>query len=240
LQQVLGNSANDVAGVLNNLTSEGMTPAQIGLTLEAIVQGRELTVAVEDILDLVLSGPEVEGVPTRDTAASFNQLIEAGEREIVLVGYAVHNGKRIFERLADRMRAIPKLDVIFHLDIPRRQNDSSLSEEIVRRFANDFKSKHWPLSGERLPSLYYDPRSLEEGFEKRASLHAKCLIIDRSTALVTSANFTDAAHRKNVEVGVLIYHRPTVIRLWDYFHGLRRTVFRSYSLSPIAEAGKRS
>lgn len=70
-----------------------------------------------------------------------------------------------------------------------------------------------------MPRLYHDPRSLETGPE-RASLHAKCVIVDRHVALVTSANFTDAAQWKNVEAGVEIHHVPTVARLADYFHGL--------------------
>jgi phosphatidylserine/phosphatidylglycerophosphate/cardiolipin synthase-like enzyme len=44
--------------------------------------------------------------------------------------------------------------------------------------------------------------------------------VDRSRALVTSANFTDAAQRKNVEVGVDLRYPPAAARLADYFLGL--------------------
>jgi hypothetical protein len=37
---------------------------------------------------------------------------------------------------------------------------------------------------------------------------------------VTSANFTEAAQRKNVEVGVDIRYSPTAVRLANYFLGL--------------------
>jgi phosphatidylserine/phosphatidylglycerophosphate/cardiolipin synthase-like enzyme len=46
------------------------------------------------------------------------------------------------------------------------------------------------------------------------------VIVDGERALITSANFTDAAQRKNIEAGVVISHRPTVARLADYFAGL--------------------
>jgi phosphatidylserine/phosphatidylglycerophosphate/cardiolipin synthase-like enzyme len=59
--------------------------------------------------------------------------------------------------------------------------------------------------------------------DRKASLHAKCVLVDGTTALVTSANFTEAAQRRNVEVGMLIRHEPTVTRLTDYFRGLERT-----------------
>lgn len=81
-----------------------------------------------------------------------------------------------------------------------------------------------------LPALFYDPRSLETG-DARASLHAKCVIVDRSRALVTSANFTDAAQRTNVEVGVHIRYPHAAARLADYFLGLCSTgIFSPCSL----------
>lgn len=71
----------------------------------------------------------------------------------------------------------------------------------------------------------YDPRALDPASATRASLHAKVLIVDRRSALVTSANFTDAAQKRNVETGVLITYRPFVIRLADTFAGLQKHLF---------------
>src|SRR5205814_1763091 len=136
------------------------------------------------LFDLVISGPEVVGVPTADTAATIQTLIESAQAEIVLVGYAVHNGKRLFKRLAERMAEGPSLRVTFCLDIPRKLTDTSLASEIVRRFARDFVAKHWP--GDRLPDLYHDPRALAENTQDRASLHAKCVVVDRRVAVITS------------------------------------------------------
>lgn len=182
-------------------------------------QTRERTADPQVLFDLVLSGPEVPGVPTADTAASLQTLIENAEAEILLVGYTVHNGKRLFKRLAERMDAVPALRVEFCLDIARKATDTSLASEIVRRFAREFVTKHWP--GARLPDVFYDPRALAERWEDRASLHAKCVIVDRRTAIVTSANFTEAAQRKNIEAGVLIRYEPFVLRLATYFDALR-------------------
>ena len=72
-----------------------------------------------------------------------------------------------------------------------------------------------------LRDLYYDPRALAEDSQQRASLHAKCIIVDRRVALITSANFTEAAQRKNIEAGVLIRYEPFVTRLNSYFEALR-------------------
>jgi phosphatidylserine/phosphatidylglycerophosphate/cardiolipin synthase-like enzyme len=122
------------------------------------------------------------------------------------------------------MAEVPGLAVTICLDIQRAWSDPTPSAELVARFARDFRQKHWPWP--TLPALFYDPRSLETG-DARASLHAKCVIVDRSRALVTSANFTDAAQRKNVEVGVDIRYPPAATRLADYFLGLCRTGVRT-------------
>ena len=217
--QVTGSEAGAVLEVLEALRQQGMSPVHTALMLDAIAQAREVR-SGQMLFDLVLSGPEVPGVPTADTAATVQTLIEGAQREVLLVGYAVHNGKRLFKRLAERMEAVPDLRVVFCLDIARKPADTSLESEIVWRFAREFVTKHWP--GKRFPQVFYDPRALAETWEGRASLHAKCVIVDRSAALVTSANFTAAAQKKNIEVGVLIRHEATVGRLAGYFEALRQ------------------
>jgi phosphatidylserine/phosphatidylglycerophosphate/cardiolipin synthase-like enzyme len=108
--------------------------------------------------------------------------------------------------------------VVFCLDIARRPGDTSLDSEIVRRFARDFREKHWRWP--ELPQLFYDPRSLSDNPMHRSSLHAKCVVTDRSAALITSANFTQAAQLRNIEVGLLVRHLTLVERLACYFEGL--------------------
>jgi hypothetical protein len=219
LAQIVGGQADAVHGNLEGLQKQGMTPAHLALMLEAMAQTRERAGDPQILFELVLSGPEVPGVPTADTAATLQTLIETAQTEILLVGYAVHNGKRLFKRLAERMDSCPALRVVFCLDIARKPTDTSLASEIVRRFAHDFVTNHWP--GTRRPEVFYDPRALAETWEDRASLHAKSVIVDRRTAIVTSANFTEAAQRKNIEAGVLIRYEPFVTRLADYFEALR-------------------
>jgi phosphatidylserine/phosphatidylglycerophosphate/cardiolipin synthase-like enzyme len=107
---------------------------------------------------------------------------------------------------------------MFCLDINRPYGDASRDNEIVRSFADEFRTKHWPW--ERIPSVFYDPRALVPGGPQRGSLHAKRVVIDRSVALVTSANFTEAAQHRNNKAGLLIQHQGTVDRVVTYFDGL--------------------
>jgi phosphatidylserine/phosphatidylglycerophosphate/cardiolipin synthase-like enzyme len=153
-----------------------------------------------------------------DTAASMHALVATATESVLLVGYAIYNGRTIFKQLASRMDKCPELDVKFLLNIPRHPTNTSEVSFIVLKFAHDFREKEWP--GKRLPEIYYDPRSLEIDLSKRASLHAKCVIVDRREALITSANFTEAARNRNIEVGLCLRHPETVNRLVLYFEAL--------------------
>jgi PLD-like domain len=221
LQQVAGPDAVALETELRALQSEGMTPPQLGLLVQAIVDARDRQPDAGSLFDLVLSGPEVPGVPTSDTEAVMHRLALQASRELIMVGYAVHDGKRIFKPVAERMQQTPELQVTLCLDISRRHGDTTIASDIVARFMEEFRRRHWPW--ERTPRILHHPRSLAETTGEKASLHAKCVLVDGEVALVTSANFTEAAQRRNVEAGVLIRHKPTVARLTEYFRGLERT-----------------
>ena len=100
------------------------------------------------------------------------------------------------------MSEVP-LDVVMILNIARGPGDTTRSEHLVARFAQLFRREHWPEAPR--PDVYYDPRSLEICGRTRTSLHAKCVVVDQRLSLVTSANFTEAAQERNIEVGALIH-----------------------------------
>jgi phosphatidylserine/phosphatidylglycerophosphate/cardiolipin synthase-like enzyme len=218
LHQIAGANAEHLRIFLETLLCDGWPRSALSRLALEIAEAREQRGDPSLLFELVLSGPDAPGVPTQDTAATMRALIQDAREEILLIGYAVHNARSLFLPLAERMEHIPSLRVELYLDISRTYNDTSLDSEIVRRFALEFRATHWPWPA--LPALYYDPRALTQGRE-RASLHAKCIIVDRTSALVTSANFTEAAQKRNIEVGVLMRHRSHAERLASYFHGLR-------------------
>lgn len=206
----------DVVEALRGIAVNGFTGQQSGILLDALASVMESR-SGRPSHDLVLSGPEVPGVPTSDTGAVMHALIEQAEMEVLLVGYAIHKGASLFARLAERMAENPKLKVTFCLDVRRPWKDTSLSSEIVKRFAQKFRQEHWPF--DVVPAVYFDPRGLEAG-SVASSLHAKCVIIDRRKGLVSSANFTEAAMERNIEVGVLLSDEHTANRVAAFFFGL--------------------
>jgi phosphatidylserine/phosphatidylglycerophosphate/cardiolipin synthase-like enzyme len=208
----------DVAGRLQLLADEGMKAEHLALLLETAAALRSERAAAEDAVELVWTGPDLPGPCCRDTAVVVRELFGSAREEVLVAGYAVRQGKEVFRVLADRMDESPGLRVRMFLDVQRPHLDASPPSEILARFARRFRTQEWP--GRRLPELFYDPRSLEAEGAKRASLHAKCVVIDRRTSFVSSANFTEAAQVRNVEVGTLVHSARFARQLAEHFDGL--------------------
>ncbi len=212
LRSVLGGAegADQVCEALDALKSRGLSPAAVRLALEAA----DAALSSVDRPELVWSGPEVPGVHARDTRRVFEELVDRAQHSVWVSAYAFYDGPRAFKHIARRMEAVPQLDVTLLLNIQRRANDSSAPAELVKRFADRFWKRDWP--GERRPVVVYDPRSLEPAGAEGV-LHAKALVVDDSAAFVTSANLTEAAFDRNLELGVLSRDRTLAAGLARHF-----------------------
>jgi phosphatidylserine/phosphatidylglycerophosphate/cardiolipin synthase-like enzyme len=167
--------------------------------------------------DLVWSGPEVPGLHARDTRRVYEELLGSAERSVWASTYAFFDGPRAFEVLARRMDAIPALRVTLLLNIQRKRGDGTASEQLVRRFADRFWKEEWP--GSSRPGLFYDPRALDtEG--PGGVLHAKAVVADDEAVFVTSANLTEAALDRNIELGLLVRDRALAASVSSHFRGL--------------------
>jgi phosphatidylserine/phosphatidylglycerophosphate/cardiolipin synthase-like enzyme len=127
------------------------------------------------------------------------------------------DGPKAFEVLARRMDARPKLRVTLMLNIQRKKGDTTTAEQVVRRFADRFWKTDWP--GSARPRVYCDPRALEQD-GLGGVLHAKGVVTDDEVVFVTSANLTEAALDRNIEVGLLVRDRALAASVSSHFRGL--------------------
>jgi hypothetical protein len=207
--------ADRVAAELRQRIEEGFRPDHLADVLDILSQDCRARPVAEDLIDLVWTGPEAEGIVNRDTGVVVREMFQTAKKSVLVAGYAVYQGHVIFKTLAERMDQDSRLRVQMFLDVQRPWNDTSSASELVRRFSEEFTREQWP--GQRRPEMFYDPRSLETENERRASLHAKCIVVDNEQAFVTSANFTTAAQQKNIEVGVLIRSKSFAATLSAHF-----------------------
>ena len=182
-----------------------MTSQQVAYLLRLLAQERQLQQAQSDRVDLVWTGAEVANNESRDTKIVVRELFKLAKHHVTISSYALDRGAKshaLFAPLAQRMDENPSLKVQLFANIQRPYRNLDPEAAILAQFALNFRQHIW--QGRRLPELFYDPRALATGLDTRACLHAKCVIVDDLHLFVTSANFTEAAHERNIEAGVLL------------------------------------
>lgn len=211
------NQTTRVSTVLNQLAHEIDSPGSIGLALQSFAAGKGGSVSASDIIDVVVSGPDATST-ARDTGVVVRQMFNSAQHRVLVVGFAIHQGKDIFRALAQQLDACDDLEATLCVDVRREPTNTSHADQIVARFARNLLENEWP--GQRLPRVYYDPRSLAASSTERSALHSKCVVVDGSDALVTSANFTEAAQERNIELGLRVGAPEIARQVEDHFRGL--------------------
>ena len=202
-----------VAEALALMAGDG---AALADALELLRLSREGRMTIERAAQLVTTGPAARGLENRDTQVVVQDLFRRARHSVVISGYKVFNGRSIFEVLGAKLRDVPGFRVQMFLDVQwteRRRTD----EAALAGFRSDFVRYQWP-EGMPLPEVYYDPRSL--GAEPEAVLHAKCVIIDGQILFISSANFTDSAQLRNIELGVMVQSEDLAGQAERFFDGL--------------------
>ncbi len=196
-----------------------LSAPDLGRVLRLLAGERRRAAEARARVELVWSGPDTPGVASRDTAVVVRHLFQSARRSVLVASFAVYQGERIFRVLAQRLDAEPELHARLVLNVAREAFDATPDDDLVRRFAAQFFAREWP--GTRRPEVFYDPRGLQPGGSgPRAVQHAKCVVVDDAEALVTSANFTEAAQERNIEAGVLVREPSFARSLREHFDAL--------------------
>jgi phosphatidylserine/phosphatidylglycerophosphate/cardiolipin synthase-like enzyme len=215
LRSVLGlrDGGEEIADALRELEALGISGRAAAAWLRTVEKAALRTPKP----DLVWSGPEVPGVHARNTRVVVEELLGTAERSVWASTYAFFDGPKAFEVLARRMDERPGLRATLLLNIQRRRGDTTAANQLVRKFTERFWKTDWP--GSARPRVFYDPRALElEG--PTGVLHAKALVADDEAVFVTSANLTEAALDRNIEIGLLVRDRPLAASVTSHFQGL--------------------
>ena len=145
-------------------------------------------------IEIAWTGPAAEGPLVRSTAVVVEEMLErvrdAGE--VLLVGYALsaESGsimERVIELLVNAARRGAKLSMVLHSD----EDETSNLDNLLGL---------WDIFVKK-PRVYTWRPPSDHPYTK---LHAKCLVVDRLDALVTSANFTFHGLESNLELGLRV------------------------------------
>jgi len=150
--------------------------------------------------ELVWTGPEAPAGTARDTAVVLRELFEGARESVILGGYSFKYAGDVLAPLHVSMRE-RAVDARFFVHVPQVEAGDA-PEAHLDVHLGGFLAESWPF-GDPRPRIYYDKRSLVPG-PPYSSMHAKCVVVDGARAFVSSANFTQRAQERNIEVGVLI------------------------------------
>jgi len=215
LRSVIGNESGteEVAAELQKLDELGVT----GIVAAAWIQSVEKATARVPRPDLVWSGPHVPGLHARDTRRVYEELLGSATRSVWASTYAFFDGPKAFDVLARRMDASPDLSATLLLNIQRKRGDTTAADHLVRKFADRFWAADWP--GASRPRVYYDPRAIELNGPSGV-LHAKAIVVDDEAVFITSANLTEAALDRNIELGFVLRDRALAASVATHFRTL--------------------
>ena len=180
------------------------TPDLAGAAVAAAIRSAAATastVRAEHNASLVWTGPSTGVAGLRSTRAVLTTLVANATQSLVLVSFATYDVAGLTGSLTD---AIARgVEVTLILETPDDPGGPLT-----------FGPDH-PFEPIKTSACFYRwPEEAREAFfAKSARLHAKCVIADRSSALITSANLTSAGINDNIELGVLIEAGPLPFRL---------------------------
>ena len=190
-----------LAAELVALSNVGFTPAALAITFQALAEDAMAAQRAVDNIQLVWTSPDEEGPHVRDTSVVGRQLLSEARNSLWISTYGVFNGQEAFLPIHEAWSVRPNLEVVMILNVPPDDNSGMYGLDAIQKYAKTFWKYQWPWP-ER-PTVFYDPRSPEKDPHLPACQHSKCIIIDDGTAFITSANFTESAHERNIELGVL-------------------------------------
>lgn len=162
-------------------------------------------------IDIVWSGPANGTFPIRRIDQVLYDLLAKAQHRIFLVTFAAHRVPLLCEHLS---KAIDRGVEVTLLLESEQASAGQLSFDASKAFKDVCLDKvrvlYWPLENRE-----------KNQAGKPGKLHVKCAIIDH-IALIGSANLTDDAFIRNMEMGAIIKETETVGKIREHFETLIR------------------
>ena len=155
----------------------------------------------EQHIELLWSGPSpADEIPARRIDQALYDLIANSKQEILLVTFAAAKIERLASELLTAHNRGVRICLILEFE---QASEGQLSYDAIKAF---------PTALVKAADIYYWPVEKRERNQagRPGKLHAKLAIVD-DTALVSSANLTDDAFNRNLELGVLV-RNPVFLR----------------------------
>lgn len=166
-----------------------ISPDEISAMFRAASATASLAAGASSV-EMVWTGPDTGMVPIRHTAQVLTGLIDEARERLFLVSFVAFNVGVVIDALQQAIERGVRVQVLLEQSKEHGGNVSVDSVGMLKR---------------NLPraQLYEWDKTMTDA-SPTASVHAKCVVADGFVAFVTSANLSDAAMERNMELGVLL------------------------------------
>lgn len=170
--------------------------ASIALSLETAMVAK--LASDRTSVEVVVTGPDSPAAPVRLTSEVVKQLVADARQRLLFVSFAAYEVSGIIAALDAAVARGVQVDLI--LESPEKLEGGGGAHAYAK-----YRVFHWPVDQRHPPE---------------AKLHAKAVIVDGRDVLLTSANMTNAAYDKNIELGVLCRSGMVAQRVQKHFDAL--------------------
>ena len=223
IRQATADLLNQDAAWILSESFEKDTPASWSEIAAAMVAVDCLIGERASLAEIIWTGPANGRFPVRRLDQVLYDLIAIAKNRIVLVTFAAHRVRHLCSHLTQAVNRGVELTLIVECE---DESEGQLTRDAVAAF------RDVPAANTR---LYYWPLAKRERNQagRPGKLHMKCAIVD-DAAIIGSANLTDDAFNRNMELGMLVREPVTVETISEHFHEL----IRAKVLVPVQRAGQ--
>ena len=161
-------------------------------------------------MQLVWSGPLPEGIPIRDTEQVIIDLIENATHSLFISTFAVYQAKNVLQKITEAIER--GIEVTILLETPESSH--------YKIKANPFKMLPKTILEHANILIWPFQKRIKNNKQDGGSLHAKFVIQDNAQLFISSANLTESAFERNIELGVLIEDKKIIEGLRKHIEGL--------------------
>jgi phosphatidylserine/phosphatidylglycerophosphate/cardiolipin synthase-like enzyme len=145
-------------------------------------------------IEMVWTGPSVGAVPGRRTEQVLLELIQSAQQQLTVMSFGVFQVERVVYTLESALNRGVRVRIVLG------DRDSSHDQDIQYQ-----RLQLGPVIASGASLFFWPPERRPRDSEGRAGLmHAKAALADSKLAFLSSANLTEAALERNMELGVLI------------------------------------
>ncbi|EPZ47361.1 DISARM system phospholipase D-like protein DrmC [Alicyclobacillus acidoterrestris] len=165
------------------------SPAEVSSALYA-ASATSSVIESRNVVELVWTGPSTGLVPVRHTEQVLREVIAYATKRIFLVSFVAYEVDTIIKALQEAVARQVRIDVL--LESPS-QRGGHVSFDSITAMKSSIPAAN-----------VYTWMTKPDSYVQVGSVHAKCAVADSAVAFVTSANLSQAAMEKNMELGVLV------------------------------------